>query len=201
MDVEDEDEVDVEVDTIVHVGPASAQPGILDLARSAGVRRVILVSAGRFPERRDVEGDGGWGDGTVVVHLRVGTPYGPGITSYSPVSRFVLQALTREPMTMSRPYQDALSLVHVWDIGVELDRLLRDQQTESTSSWLVGEWLTPRQIADAVAQIVHPVPIDVPPCPKDAPAKPLPDGACSARIGLRVGLRTVGYWLAYEEAT
>jgi UDP-glucose 4-epimerase len=161
---------------------------VLDAARRAGCRRVVLAStvwvygatAGRGERSEDALVDLGR-VGHVYVSaklaaemlahsyrgmygqeftiLRYGIPYGPRMRDALVVARFVRAALDGRPITIAGSGEQQRSYVYVEDLADAHVRALAPAAANQTLALEGGTPVSVREIADVVCSLVGPVPV------------------------------------------
>ncbi|NBH03200.1 NAD(P)-dependent oxidoreductase [Amycolatopsis sp. SID8362] len=168
------------VDAVIHV----AEPGAT--IPSVAARHVVWVCPPGAPVPAAAPG---------ISVLRTGSPYGPGIEGYSTVESFVRQALLAQPIESDVPAEATHRLAYIRDIALAVHHLLHQPAPQRTVATPVP--LTSRELVDAVARAVRPVPVTWPP-PAPGPADP-PVVADEPATDLDHGIRALAQWLAYEK--
>jgi hypothetical protein len=182
---------------------------IINAARQADIGHVMFLNVSTIRSKSWAQTGPMDSPEPVVSCIDLGTPYGPELYGYSPVNTLVDQALNRQPMAVDPATPPAFHLVHAWDIADLIDRLLRSKRPSPVSGSIAnGLPVSLRQLADVIAEVVHPVDIDIP--WPEAPVKgqysvpPTPETIgvpglqWNASMKLAEGIRTVAQWWAYE---
>jgi hypothetical protein len=170
------------VDAVVHVAePGAAIP-------SVAARHVVWICRPGSPVPAAAPG-------TSV--LWTGSPYGPGIEGYSTVEAFTRQALLAQPIESDVPAEATHRLAYIRDIALAVHHLLRQPVPRRTVATPAP--LTSRELVDAVARAVRPVPVTWPP-PAPSPGSGAPPVvADEPATDLDHGIRALAQWLAYEK--
>jgi hypothetical protein len=136
--------------------------------------------------------------------LRLGVPYGPEITGYSPMSEWVLQSVSRQPLRGTTSLPDSVRFAHVWDIARALAKAIESPGVSGTFDVCHDEAVGPRELAELITATIRAVDIDLIRA-EPGPAGPVLATESTTRclgwrpsLDLADGIRTVSQWLAYE---
>ena len=92
--------------------------------------------------------------------LRFGIPYGPRARPAAVIPRFVEKALAGEPLTVAGDGSQSRGFVYVEDLADGVVRAMRPAAANRTYNLAATEEVTILEIADAVRDVVGPVPIE-----------------------------------------
>ncbi|MBS2532707.1 NAD(P)-dependent oxidoreductase [Catenulispora sp. NF23] len=201
---------------IAFVGPDTALRGVLmadlsDRGHTVGTENgpetdvaIEITGTADVPRLRCTPVNAGTDTDGAPTVLRLGVPYGPEVTDCPPIADLVLQSLTRQRLQTSASLPDPLRLVHVWDIGWVLARIVQSPEASGTFDLCHDETVGPVELAELIAATIRANDIgQVGTGP--APAGPGLDTEPTKQalhwrpsVSLAEGIRTLGQWLAYE---